>query len=309
MSKNNMLLGYARGKVGSLVFSRLKGQQITKAHNSAPANPKTFNQMIQRIVLACGVALYKLAVSKFFKFAYEDKKTVESDYNAFIRRNISKFPYVTKTNVNQGVIPVGELVVSSGSLGSFAVTLTELTSAPSNLSGGLLYQGTDFSPLFASLTTSDNTVAKISVKIIAAGGGRIQDGDLITLVTFRNASTGDVQTSFGYSQFKIDTADSTSVGTDGKCLFFVGDPGDGNPDVFLYTGFLDANADTIDALASALIITRKEGSAILASDSTLQLNAAMTAVYNSARNAAARSAAAQSYGATAAAILNPDKLS
>lgn len=51
MSKGNMLLGFARGKVGSLVFSRNNGQQVTRAKADTIKNPKTRAQFIQRIIL------------------------------------------------------------------------------------------------------------------------------------------------------------------------------------------------------------------------------------------------------------------
>lgn len=46
-----MLLGHARGKVGSLVFSRSAGQQVVRARAEVVKNPKTQSQMVQRIIL------------------------------------------------------------------------------------------------------------------------------------------------------------------------------------------------------------------------------------------------------------------
>lgn len=51
MSKGNMLLGHARGKVGSLVFSRSNGQQVVRARAEVVKNPQTETQMVQRIIL------------------------------------------------------------------------------------------------------------------------------------------------------------------------------------------------------------------------------------------------------------------
>lgn len=52
MAKGNLFLGMARGKVGSVVFSRLEGQQVSRAYNSQVANPKSVGQRIQRAVFA-----------------------------------------------------------------------------------------------------------------------------------------------------------------------------------------------------------------------------------------------------------------
>lgn len=52
MSKGNMLLGQARGKVGDLVFARAYGKQIVRAKAQSVANPKTIGQNTQRAILA-----------------------------------------------------------------------------------------------------------------------------------------------------------------------------------------------------------------------------------------------------------------
>lgn len=59
MSKGNMFLGYARGKVGSVVFSRLYGEQITRAYNARPANPKSTAQATQRMFFASIAQYYR----------------------------------------------------------------------------------------------------------------------------------------------------------------------------------------------------------------------------------------------------------
>lgn len=51
MSKGNMLLGQARGKVGSLVFSRSNGNQVVRTRAEVVKNPQTQAQMIQRIFM------------------------------------------------------------------------------------------------------------------------------------------------------------------------------------------------------------------------------------------------------------------
>ena len=51
MSKGNMLLGHARGKVGSLVFSRSNGKQVVRARAEVIKNPRTETQLVQRIIL------------------------------------------------------------------------------------------------------------------------------------------------------------------------------------------------------------------------------------------------------------------
>lgn len=59
MSKDNMLLGHARGKVGSLVFARRAGVQITRAYNANPANPRTVGQSAQRMLMSTAIQAYR----------------------------------------------------------------------------------------------------------------------------------------------------------------------------------------------------------------------------------------------------------
>lgn len=53
-----MLLGYARGKVGDLVFTRIDGVQVTRPRNRRPYNPRTNKQLIQRAIMATIMAAY-----------------------------------------------------------------------------------------------------------------------------------------------------------------------------------------------------------------------------------------------------------
>lgn len=52
MAKGNLFLGYARGKVGSVVFYRADGEQVTRSRNYHPRNPKSNPQQVQRAILA-----------------------------------------------------------------------------------------------------------------------------------------------------------------------------------------------------------------------------------------------------------------
>lgn len=58
MATGNLFLGQARGKVGSVVFSKLGAKQITRVHNATPKNPKTDMQTIQRAIAATTMYAY-----------------------------------------------------------------------------------------------------------------------------------------------------------------------------------------------------------------------------------------------------------
>lgn len=117
MSKGNMLMGYARGAVGDLVFSRVKGNQVTKARNRQPSNPKTSKQVYQRAKFINAVRFYQRGVQNLFKFAYEDKTAQESDFNAFMRHNTSRAIPVGKNASEESIYPaISNWITSFGSL-------------------------------------------------------------------------------------------------------------------------------------------------------------------------------------------------
>lgn len=88
MSKGSLFFGNASGKLGQVVLSTLKGQQIARAWQPKVANPKTSQQQLQRAKFANAVKFFKRAQQNLFKFAFEDKRKNESDYNAFMRHNV-----------------------------------------------------------------------------------------------------------------------------------------------------------------------------------------------------------------------------
>lgn len=117
--KGNMFLGYARGSVGDVVFSRVNGQQTARARNRKPENPKTMSQMIQRSRFAYLSKFYARASQKFFQFAFENKKSNESDYNAFMSANVAITPYATKSMVGSPYTPwFAPFTMTSGSFPS-----------------------------------------------------------------------------------------------------------------------------------------------------------------------------------------------
>lgn len=58
MAKGNMFLGMSRGSVGDVTFYRNQGQQCARARNRAPRNPKTYAQIVQRMILATASRAY-----------------------------------------------------------------------------------------------------------------------------------------------------------------------------------------------------------------------------------------------------------
>lgn len=118
MSKGSLFFGKATGKLGQIVLSNVKGQQIARAWQPKVANPRTSVQQIQRAKFANAVKFYKRATQNLFKFAFEDKRKTESDYNAFMRHNVELSEIFNRRSYDNMNYPaLSAWVISVGSLG------------------------------------------------------------------------------------------------------------------------------------------------------------------------------------------------
>lgn len=122
MSKGSLFFGNASGKLGQVVLSTVKGQQIARAWQPKVANPKTSQQQLQRAKFANAVKFFKRAQQNLFKFAFEDKRKNESDYNAFMRHNVVSSAVLDRIlydNFNYPAI-ADNWLLSFGSLGEIS---------------------------------------------------------------------------------------------------------------------------------------------------------------------------------------------
>lgn len=196
-----MLLGYARGAVGNLVFSRVKGNEVTKARNRQPANPKTSKQVYQRAKFLNAVNFYKRGVQNLFKFAYEDKIQQESDFNAFMRHNVSRAIPVGKGSSTESLYPaISNWITSVGSLNGPQAVIGNPTDVTSGSDGSLgrVYASGQYnvSPTAASedAPLSSNAIARVS--ILLAGETPTTFGALCSSLktTYPDLQEGDIVT-------------------------------------------------------------------------------------------------------------------
>lgn len=182
MSKGSLFFGRATGKLGQIVLSNVKGQQIARAWQPKVANPRTSVQQVQRAKFANAVKFYKRATQNLFKFAYEDKRKSESDYNAFMRHNVVESLVIDRKSYDNLNYPaLGRWILSSGSIGymqcvdydSRTITDACALNAPNG--------GTDSAFKFPEGTTENTaTVANVSEYFKYNFGA--QEGDFVTFV-------------------------------------------------------------------------------------------------------------------------------
>lgn len=87
MAKGIDVNGQLRGKRGGVVYYRANGQQISRARNFNPKNPKTNAQMIQRAVTATVMMMYS-AGKEIFDHSFEGKSVPGGSQRAFMSENM-----------------------------------------------------------------------------------------------------------------------------------------------------------------------------------------------------------------------------
>lgn len=269
MAKGNMLLGMSRGSVGDVTFYRSGGSQRARARNRKPANPMTVRQQTQRAKFANAVKFHKQVTSNFFRFAYEDKKANESDYNAFMRHNVGNSGFIgAKASKIASWPALGMWEVTNGSLPDITV------SVPS---------ANKFFTVGLGVTGAITTVGALSAALIAQGD-TWREGDIFTVLLYRatgaaSLPTVDTETahvaSAGYLQFIVNSADNTALDT---ITARVGDVEFGiqvdETDGLLVSGVDSSftNAWDNDLLQCAAIHSRNTASGLLVSTQSMVAN-------------------------------------
>lgn len=269
MAKGNMLLGMSRGSVGDVTFYRSGGSQRARARNRKPANPMTVRQQTQRAKFANAVKFHKQVTSNFFRFAYEDKKVNESDYNAFMRHNVGNSGFIGAMASKISSWPaLGLWEVTAGSLPEITVYVPvskKFFTAGFGVSGAL------------------TTVGDLSADLIAQGD-TWREGDIFTVLLYRATGAASLPTvdtdtahvaSAGYLQFIVNSADNTALDT---ITAFVGDVEFGikvdDTDGFQVSGDGSSftNAWDNDLLQCAIIHSRNTASGLLVSTQSMVAN-------------------------------------
>lgn len=304
MAHGNMLLGYARGSVGDVTFTRTNGNQVARARNRRPKNPRSNSQMAQRSLFASAVKMYQLAVANFFRFAYEDRKPHESDYNAFMRHNVKNGTNITQSCFNDRKYPaIGDWLFAQGSL-----------PAMNYYDSGNIVE-LNFEVTLPSFELPvPTTVGELSQYLV--NDSKYMVGDMITLVdygwypygseTFPSLvpPTGNHGTFFDFKQFIIDPNDPTLLQTLGYDVFIQRITGTQNGRLIMST-----NGSIFDEAyrAFAAIHTRKKNDgSIMASNASIIMSGAYQQALNDSMDPVYIEQVLASWRSSEDAILNPD---
>ena len=94
-----MFLGFARGKVGDVVFTRADGEQVTRVRNRNPRNPKTPRQGVQRSILKTVSQAYSV-MDLICDHSFEGLQKGTPNQSRFARINIDKLRSKVLQSVN-----------------------------------------------------------------------------------------------------------------------------------------------------------------------------------------------------------------
>lgn len=281
MSKNNMLLGYARGKVGDLVFARRLGQQTTRAYNSSPKDAKTRSQVTQRVKMANVIAMYR-ALKNICNHSFEGLDVGQTSYSAFVKANLTGNKVsLTKEAASFGACVVAPYLISRGSLPSVQVEGTGADAVTNISVGNLAISGT-------------TTIGQFADALVANNAG-IEYGDQLTYVSLVQQT--DANSGYPIVVAGIYEVTLNSASTD-KIRDFIPEVGSSVKNGFLAHGAL------IGRGGFAWILSRKQpGASLMVSTQRLVLTS--PDVYDQFATADANTRAISSYGFTMEPILAP----
>ncbi len=185
MSKGNMLLGQARGKVGSLVFSRSNGQQVVRSRAEVVKNPKTTAQIIQRILLNTVSQSYSI-MQPIVDHSFEGIQPGQKTMSKYMSENVKALRERVINAINAGTdlytvydfTPIGSsrfapnvFVVSKGTLPEIVSTVVEDSTV---YSAQVLVSGNTYQDVIDSLGLQRGDQLTFMQIVTPLGGGAAQ---------------------------------------------------------------------------------------------------------------------------------------
>ena len=140
-----MFLGQARGRVGSVVFSRRMGKQITRTYNAEPANPKTRAQALQRAQFSTVIAA-SVGLKEVINNSFDGAKNGQESVNKFVSLNLSDLRARAldgDTPALEWLVPKGQSfvqpqswIISKGQLGQILPNLSDIFGGSTSIQEG-----------------------------------------------------------------------------------------------------------------------------------------------------------------------------
>lgn len=128
MAKGIDINGQLRGKRGGVVYYRTNGQQISRARNFAPKNPKTDKQLIQRAVTATIAQMYSEG-KMIFDHSFEGKAVPAGSMREFMKLNMNALRAAIIADIN-GAAGADDPATYEAGLRNYVVNPSRDTTTP-----------------------------------------------------------------------------------------------------------------------------------------------------------------------------------
>lgn len=197
----NGLLGNSRNKIGSIVTYVSKGQQIARSKAANISNPRTASQMTQRIRLSNVVAMYRANKGWLDRYAFENKPTRWSVFNAFVSANLSvSLVALTKQEAAAGACVVAPYKMTDGSLPQ--IQINEIAEA-----------GVFTTDLYIGdlVIDSATTIGELSAALIANNNGIVQGMQLSLIENAQQVVNNIPRVVCRAYEFIINSSDDTPL--------------------------------------------------------------------------------------------------
>ena len=194
MAKDNLFLGFGRGKVGDVVFYRSNGTQITRARNRNPRNPNSVPQRVVRAVNASVSRLYSIG-QEIFNHSFEGAATPADNQRRFNSLNINLLRGLIADDLNSGRVD-GDCLARVGARGlSAAVPFNGMQLSSGKLPNNAFEMKSDGrfgmpEPLRSAPNVYTETVAQYATRI------GLVEGDIYTFVMIGTPGTTDSQLAY-----------------------------------------------------------------------------------------------------------------
>lgn len=149
MATGNLLLGQASGAVGSLVFARVNGQQVTKARQEQVRYSNTLAQAIQRICISTAGQAYR-HIQEVCCRSFQGVQPGKATHDEFMKRNVRMLRQIIRqadaqsltysdlryfTPVANDTLLPNTYIVSSGSLPTITTNIDSHEPTHARLTG------------------------------------------------------------------------------------------------------------------------------------------------------------------------------
>lgn len=175
MTKRNITLGTASGRLGSTVYYRRRGQQITRVLVSQINDRRTNAQCLQRARFANYVSAWRLA-KQYIGRTWLNASRYGTAENAFYHHNRALMPAISKemSRLGYGWPPLG--IITYGSLPSYvSATYGSATRVGQSTAIPMSYLP------YGNATAAPSTIGEFSSVIVNAGYG-LEYGDILHIL-------------------------------------------------------------------------------------------------------------------------------